>query len=170
MFEKFGREKTEQEEARETILTSIFKVEIEQNKSLDELIQSGNLIKADQRITEENFPNSEQNQSFNAKIKGADRDSSLEDMNYDLDKEGLRSATVYELLEFLPQCPEIVEQLYALGSILEEENNRKLCVKISKKGSQYSLSLEQLGHGITREGKMYYYTPWPATFLTIQKS
>lgn len=152
----------------EAVFATVFVVETKPKKSLNELMHStGNLLEVDRRITEESFPNFERDRAFNAKIIGVVRDSFLEDEEKDLIKKGLRFASLYELLEFLPQCPEIVEQLYALGSILEEDD-KKLCVKIVIKDKWYSILLEELGHE-TIKGVEKYYAPWPAAFLAVQE-
>lgn len=176
MFEKFrfGKKKEENLVSKDTQLTEIedmfstvFTVETRQN-SLEELIRLGNISCEDQRITKKNFPRQRQEQHFNAKILGGIRDSSLEDVEGDLHKEGFQSATLHELLEFMPHYPKVLERLYALGSILEE-NSKKFCVKIVKKDTHYSLSLEELGGGTTKEGETYYYAPWPSAFLAVKK-
>lgn len=168
MTEKFNPEKAGKD-ATEKVLEMTFIVKEEPGKSLDELIKSQGFSDVDGRITEANFPDLGRVNVFSAKIEGGVRDEFIDEVAEELDKKGSRSATLYELLEFLPQNPAIVERLYALGSILEEGDEKKFCIKVVKKGDQSSLSLEELGHELIR-GEEKYYAPWPSAFLTVKKT
>lgn len=174
MFEKFfgkPREKIEEnieKDKIEKVFKQTFVVEAELGKSLIDLVQSRNFDEIDPRITEENFPNLEKNLSFEAKIKGIIRDSFIEETEYDLKKEGLRFATLYELLEFLPQLPEFMGGIRALGSTLKE-NDKKFCISFLKRENKSRLFLEELGSE-TIKGEKRYYTPWPGSCLAIKEN
>lgn len=179
MFEKLWKKKqgekiekpNDQEVQRRTeikkIHDTVFIVESVPGTSLANLITSAGVTDVDPRITEEKFPNLERPPSSTMQVVGNVRDSFIEDTAEDLQKDGQRPATVYDLLEFMPQCPELVWRLHAHGSLLEE-GSEKLCVKIEKKEGRMSLSLEQLGNETYRDGITHYYTPWPASLLTVK--
>lgn len=168
MIEKFNPEKAKKD-AAEKVLEMIFTVNGDPNKSLGDLIKSQNFSEVDERITDLNFPNIDRANIFSAKIEGGVRDAFIDEVAEELSKKGSRSATIYELLEFLPQNPAIVERLYALGSILEKGDGEKFCIEVVKKGDRYSLSLEDLGHESIK-GEEKYYAPWPSAFLTVKKT
>ena len=169
--EKEGAELNDQEAQRrleiEKIYNTIFTVEAVPGTSLASLITSAGVTDVDSRITEENFPNPERSLSSSARIVGSGRDSFVEDTVGYLHKDGQHPATVYDLLEFIPQCPESVSRLYALGSLLDEDD-KKFCVKIEKKEGHIALFLEQLGSETYRDGITHYYTPWPASLLAVK--
>lgn len=178
MFEKFWGNKPKKESDKpndkeaarsaeiEKIHASIFTVETVLSASLADLTALAGVTDADPRVTEGNFPRRERPLSSKMQIVGSIRDSFIEDTLDDLKKDEQHPATIYDLLEFMPQCPELVWRVYALGSLIDEDNN-KFCVKIEKKEGRVSLSLEQLGNETYRDGITHYYTPWPASLLVM---
>ena len=184
MFERFRRnnskaesDKPDEQEAKfaadaveiEKIDTAVFTVETVPGASLKEIIALAGVTNIDPRITEENFPSRERPSSSKMQVIGSIRDSFIEDTLDDLKKDERHPATIHDLLEFMPQCPEVVWRLYALGSLLGE-GGEKFCVKIEKKEGNVSLSLEQLGNEAYRDGITHYYTPWPASLLAVKNT
>ncbi|MDD3531259.1 MAG: hypothetical protein PHV99_01565 [Candidatus Pacebacteria bacterium] len=177
MFEKFRKgtkessENNDPEAVRkaeiEKIYGTVFVVESSQDMSFENLISSAGVTNVDSRITEEKFPRLERLGSSNMQVVASARDSFIEDTLGYLEKEGQHPATIHDLLEFMPQCPELVWRLCALGSLVDEDN-KKFCVVVVKKEGNVSLSLQELGQETFRDGVTHYYTPWPASLLTVQ--
>ncbi len=112
---KFAREWKKSE-----MLTTIYEILVDHTLSLRELITLGNYDWVNENITEKNFPREGSGKvSLKAELLHFGRNISSENVITEMKKLGYRPATIWELLAFGTQNPELQRQfpIVALGSI-----------------------------------------------------
>jgi hypothetical protein len=96
-----------------------YSLTINRQRSRSEMVAAGNYDYANPNITEENFPVGEGEAEVKAVLLHLDRDASDEEVLAEMERQGLRPATMDELNAFGEQHPDRQRQypIVALGSV-----------------------------------------------------
>ena len=125
-------------------LSVVFRVIVDYSRSLKEMIQAGNYDWVNSDINDDHFPiKGEGKVETDTTLFHHGKDASIETILAEMDKQGLRPATLPELLAFGEADPEEQRKypIIALGSVWQRPRGRRLVAYLDEGDSERELLL-----------------------------
>lgn len=108
-------------------IATLYSVVVDYSQPLDEILSAGKYDLVDHNITEKNFPKTADGVvELNIELVHFNHGISSDSVVAEMDKMGLRPATIWELLAFGAKYPELQRQfpIVAIGSVCELSGGR----------------------------------------------
>ena len=128
---------------------STYPVTVDYTQTLEQMIAAGRYDKQNRDITQEHFPLQGSGQiEVELHLVHLNRDASTDSVLAELDRRGLRPATLAELLAFGAKHPNLQKEfpIIALGSVWRHWGGSRGVACLAGWGGERSLSLDWLGH------------------------